>query len=254
MKHTEAHIFAIYFPSTSDDLQHINLDATYTVRDKLLHHRVANVLRMKTGNDIILFDKNRHITCKLESISKKDLTIRILKKEENVPLLPQITFFLPLLKRDAYEETLYSLTELGANKIQPIITEKIHRMWHTEKERERNMRIIYAAAEQAKNFCFPELAHPIHFNDIFENINFTESALIFFDPDGKELSACMTDIQNTHVNLLYLMIGPEGDLSTYEKEVLKKHSAHFCKLTPTVLRAQQAAAIALGAIRSLITR
>ena len=48
------------------------------------------------------------------------------------------------------------------------------------------------------------------------------------------------------------MIGPEADLSTEEKNLLLKEYFSFVKLTPTVLRAYQAAGIALGIFRSLL--
>ena len=42
------------------------------------------------------------------------------------------------------------------------------------------------------------------------------------------------------------MIGPEGDLTMQEKDLLKERDVQFLRLTPTVLRAQQAVAVSMG--------
>jgi len=48
------------------------------------------------------------------------------------------------------------------------------------------------------------------------------------------------------------MIGPEGDLTAQEKELLKERGVQFLRLTPTILRAQQAVVVAMGIFRSLL--
>ena len=62
-------------------------------------------------------------------------------------------------------------------------------------------------------------------------------------------------MQSMHVDQpkqISLMVGPEGDLTMDEKELLKERDVQFLCLTPTVLRAQQAVAVSLGIFRSLL--
>ena len=47
-----------------------------------------------------------------------------------------------------------------------------------------------------------------------------------------------------------LLIGPEGDLALQEKELVAG-KMQFCALTPTILRASQAAALSIGIVRSV---
>lgn len=60
----------------------------------------------------------------------------------------------------------------------------------------------------------------------------------------------MVEQQKPHA--IIACAGPEGDLTYEEKMQLTEDGFAFCALTPTVLRAQQAIAIGLGAIRSYL--
>ena len=53
-------------------------------------------------------------------------------------------------------------------------------------------------------------------------------------------------------NNIVLMVGPEGDLMGDEKAYLNGNGFVFCQLTPTILRAQQAVTVSVGALRSLL--
>ncbi len=48
------------------------------------------------------------------------------------------------------------------------------------------------------------------------------------------------------------MIGPEADLTATEKKQLKDLGVAFCALTPTILRACQAAALSGAIFRSIL--
>src|SRR3989338_2097096 len=96
--------------------------------DALLIHRIVTVLRLKPGDTLELFDTQQHTLGTLDSLGKKACIFTVHKWQENVPLRPEITFLLPLLKRDALDDALYFSCALGANKIQLMNTEK-GRVW-----------------------------------------------------------------------------------------------------------------------------
>ncbi len=126
---------------------------------------------------------------------------------------------LPLLKREAFESALYTLCEMGATSIQPLITQKSRTNWDSEKDFARVLTTMRAAA----------------------------GTKIFFDPAGMPLKQ-MLSLPMT--GPLYGCVGPEGGLTPEEKEHLKALGFVFCRLTPTVLRARQAVAVGLGILRS----
>lgn len=245
------HEFALYNPEISYMLSSTKIGDSFLVEDSALISRMISVLRFKQGQTFIFFDQAIHATCTLETAGKKNITCTLVAKKQNTPLAPRITFVLPVLKRDDLETALYSLVELGASSIQLVVTEKVQRAWGGDKELERAQRIMIAACEQSKNFALPELHQPIPIQTYLAKMP-KNASKIFFDVDGQATLSLLNEIKTREPSELFLMVGPEGDLTAAEKELLKKHDVIFCQLTPTILRAAQAVALGLGLFRSAL--
>lgn len=246
----EKHEFAFYAPDLVNYLTSHSKQQQFILDDSDLYHRIIHVLRLSAEDQFILFDQNNHLLCSLKDIKKRTLLAEILESNPNKSLSPSITFLLPLLKREAFHEAAYTLCELGATHIQPIITHHSQRKW-TTKENEKLEKIIHAAAEQSKNFSFPTISQPLKLEEFLENRK-NKHLHIFFDPEGQPLLQIINTLTKKHPQEITLMIGPEADLTLDEKKALKQNNFTFCTLTPTILRAQQAVAVSLGIIRSLI--
>jgi 16S rRNA (uracil1498-N3)-methyltransferase len=246
------HEFAFYYSAVSHIQQkraHIN---THDIIEPDLFHRLINVLRLEKNDQVILFDSQFHIEAHIIQIGKKSVTLDIENIIENTILTPRVNWLLPVLKRDAYEQALYALTELGVTSIQPILTDKLHKIIITEKELIRHKKIIIAAAEQAKQFVVPELKPLVPLSLYLPQIAHNNQSKIFFDPTGKPCFEIVKQLAEHNIKEIIACAGPEGDLTPAEKAILHNHDFTFCKLTPTILRAEQAAIIGLGIIRSLL--
>lgn len=249
------HIFAIYYSDTSSIVQKIKLNGEFNLTEEDLIYRINNILRLNKQENIILFDREYNISCQIIEIAKRSINLKINKIDQNTNQEPEIIWLLPILKRDAFEEALYSLCELGVNKIQPIITQKIHvKNWGNSKDISRAGKIIIAAAEQSKNYKFPELLPVLDLSQAINNISNLnlDSKKIFFEPTGRNFLDILKDIESNKTKNIIALAGPEGDLTDSEKEILRQNNFQFCKLTSTILRAQEAVTIGLGILRSLI--
>lgn len=245
MKRDNKHEFSFYLESLTQLLQKNN--KTLSVTDKDLVHRIMFVVRLEIGDECIFFDNQFNAKVSIVQMTKhKSVECRIIEVEKNTHIKPEITILLPLLKRDSFESALYALTETGVNTIQLVITQKSQQKW-TAKDHERALSIIHAAAEQSKQFCSVKLIEPVALEKV---LHLNASQKIFFDPAGFHLSS-ITDAFNVSQSFI-LAIGPEGDLTMQEKELLKKADFMFTALTPTILRACQAASLTVGIIRSLV--
>lgn len=252
MNQSNKHEFAIYFPELGSKLQDIKPGDKIAIDDPAILVRITSVLRLKVGESFILFDKNLQAQVSLAQITKKTVECEIISKELNKIIKPSITFVLPLLKRDDFESSLYSLVELGASKVQIVTTQKTTRAWGGQKEFERCERIMIAAAEQSKNFAFPQLFSPVSLACCFASIASSKVPKIYFDPEGQDAMQLITDLRVDKPQELILMIGPEGDLTYDEKESLRSIDFKLCSLTPTILRSATAVIVGLGMIRSLL--
>lgn len=244
---TDKHEFALY----CSNLSSLVTKDQVIITDADLMHRIATVLRLMAGDSIVLFDQSVHAYVSIAHIAKKkSIACIVIKKEVNTILAPAITFLLPLLKREALETALYSLAEIGANTIQLITTDKSQKKW-SDKEHERAYKIIIAAAEQSKNFAFPAVLKPISLSDYCQMP--TEKVLkIMLDPTGNPLCVLLSEKMHGF-NELVVIAGPEGGFTQEEKVLLQKSGYLNAALTPTVLRASQAAAVATAVIRTCLS-
>jgi len=222
------------------------------ISDEKLYHRVMRVVRLNVGETCILFDEKNNVHFEFHAAEgKKHIDGTVICTQKNKVLAPQITFLLPMIKREYFETALYSLVELGVNVVQPIITQKTKRKWKGQKEQDRLFQIMVAAAEQSKNFSIPELKNPISFVECCKASVPETAAKLFFDSSGDPVAAVLERSKDKE---LMLMVGPEGDLTEAEKELLQNSGFEFCSLTPTVLRSLQAAALSVGIFRSFLSR
>lgn len=247
----QKHEFAVFIDQFSYLITSIAPGGILTLEGEDIYHRLIRVLRLRPDDACILFDQEMHGRFVLQELQGKTRIQGILHtKQSNTVLYPTITVWLPLLKRDDADMALYALTEIGVNNVHLVNTEKVQRLWGGERERARLQRIIIAAAEQSKNFAFPNLSPPISFDDALTKAAGTK---IFCDPAGSPLFTVMEFLHTNRPEHVSLFVGPEGDLTTAEKERMKKEDVIFCALTPTVLRSVQAAAIGSGVIRSILS-
>lgn len=233
------HEFALYNPLLSEKTEEKFLH----IVEKELVHRISRILRLNPKDSLVLFDKTRHAEAVITSIDRDSVTLEMNKFFDNTPAMPQLIMQLGLLKREALEQTVESLTVFGVNKIQLFISEKVSRKWGGPKEFERLERIMIAAAEQSKQFVLPQLSEPILFEEMLKQQH--SKRAIFCDPTGNSLIPliCKGTEETT------MLVGPEGDLTLYEKELLQQKEYAFCRLTKTVLRSELAATLVAGIIR-----
>lgn len=246
------HEFALYWQALSKS---VAVNAVITITDDAVVHRIVHVLRLQIGAMLILFNQERNAQVLVHAITKKQVSVEVVAVHANHMHEPEITFGLPLLRREALHEAVYGLTELGVNCIQLVHTHKVQRAWAGAHELERARNVMIAAAEQSKNFAFPELHAPITLEELAKNNRARAEHRLFFDPAGQSMSTVVAALQQEeklHKKELLILIGPEGDLTQEEKQVLARNDFTFCALTPTVLRAQQAAIVSTGIVRSLL--
>ncbi len=202
------------------------------------------VLRLKKDDEIIFFDQKVHSTARIESATKRAVFFTLDRLKVNKIYSPSITFLLPLLKKDAFEHAVFNLISCGINHIQPIITQQCHRTEIKAHEYERLERIIIDAAQISKNFSFNFLQKPISLEDAVRE---PAQLRLFFDPEGESI----LKLHDAKVQKIVAAIGPEGDMAAQEKEILADNGFTSCALTPTILKADQAALVASGLLRSL---
>ena len=205
------------------------------VRDEEFINQWRNVLRLKTGDTLILCNgKGQEAEAVIEEMNKGEIILSL--QDINTPdREPQksASLFCAVLKRENFELVVQKATEIGITRIVPLLTERTVK---TGFNRDRLEKIVREACEQSGRTTLPELAEPMLFAKAIESINPTESVL--FDLSGSEISSFEA------LQLSSFFVGPEGGFSEKEVSLAQNTGCKIASLGSLTLRGETAAIVA----------
>ena len=199
-------------------------------------HYLSSVMRIKAGQKILFFNgDDGEFYGMINSIDKKKTTIKILSKKREITDLPKITLAFCPPKGNKLDFLIQKSTEIGVREFIPIISD------HTINRKiniDRLKKIIIESAEQSNQIQLPNLQNPLSFNNFVKN--FLTSTILFADINS--LNSSLEKIIEKKQSNYILLIGPEGDFSSKEREViLQNKNFKSFSLGSTVLRSETAA-------------
>jgi len=239
------HEFALFYETLP---QNYTQKKQLIIADPEIVHRIKNVLRLKPEETLTLFSSTHSVTARLVSSEKKQIIVALDEMRELQPLTPAIHWLLPLLDREAYEQSLEQLTVMGAASITPIITEKSRRKPATDFERAH--RLLVSAAEQSKQFVLPAYKTPLSLEETLATK--ANTLLLFCHPDGIAAQKAIEKIQALTPSSITCVMGPEGDFTAEERLLVQQAQGIPIALTKTILRSETALTVFLGILRSFI--
>jgi 16S rRNA (uracil1498-N3)-methyltransferase len=241
----KTHEFALYHKLTS--FLPLTSGTLVSISDESLVHRMKHVLRLKIGDVLSMFDEQHNMHVRIANVGKKSIDIIIERYVCNHVYTPKLTVQLALLKREALQEAVVLLTCLGASVIKLFVSERVQREWDGQREYNRLYRCMIAAAEQSKNFSVPVLDTPITLAQLM--LQKSHEQKLVCSINAPPLATFLKETRNNISNIIVL-VGPEGDLTVPEYQLVHDAGYQGYRLTPTILRSEQAAALAVGMIRS----
>jgi|TARA_B110000263_G_scaffold71486_1_gene62475 16S rRNA (uracil1498-N3)-methyltransferase len=215
-------------------------------------HKISKVLRMSEGEKIELFDGNGlSFITKIISISKEKVILENISKShiESNNKSPEIHLAFSIIKPSRFEIAVEKTTEIGINKILPLITEHtnktlVKRFNSSRLERLKNISI--SAAEQCGTNFVPQINNPILLNNLIDQYNDPDILKIMFYEDSNITDLIKEKIYN--FKKILLIIGPEGGFTKDEYMKLKINNYRVQSLGKNILRAETAAICAVNNI------
>jgi 16S rRNA (uracil1498-N3)-methyltransferase len=216
------------------------LGESFTLDAQASHH-ITNVLRLKNGASLILFNGfGGEYTATL--LSKN--TVHIEKhSEKNTESPVHIHLGQALCRNEKMDYVIQKAVELGVHSITPLISKRSENKI-SEKRLERWERIIISASEQSGRTYIPKIANP---TSLYQWLSTESSDLKFILNPIKGLS--INDFDNSP-HSISILIGPESGFD--EKEVDLAVNSGFQSLTlgPRILRTETAALATLSVLQS----
>lgn len=218
-------------------------DDMIEVREKNDINHLKNSFRIKNGEIIRAVDGEYEYICEVIEIEKKFIKLKI--KERNVDSYStQITVdvAMGILKNDKMDLTIQKLTEIGINKIIPLVTKRgVVKL--TEKKDKWDL-ISKEALKQCQGVKFLEI------DEIksLKEINYGEYDLIIVPYECEErymLKNILKELKVTPKKILYI-IGPEGGFEKDEVEYIKENKGISVSLGKRILRAETASIVVGG--------
>ena len=219
--------------------------------DRAQANYLANVLRLKHGDALLLFNgRDGEWQARLAGTGKRALTAVIGERMREQPRPSDLHFLFAPLKHARLDYLVQKAVEMGAARLQPVITR------HTQVARvnlDRMRANVIEAVQQCGILTLPEVAEPVTFKAAIGAAD-ADRLLVFCDEDAevKDPVAALTAAARAGLPLAVL-IGPEGGFAEEERDsLLKRPNVVRIALGPRILRADTAAVAALALVQAVL--
>jgi len=205
---------------------------------------LANVMRLKAGDPVRLFDdRTGEWLGEVSDAGKRRVMLRLTTRLREREAVPDLWLLFAPIKKGRIDWLVEKATELGIARLQPIVTQR------TIVDRinlDRLRAHAIEAAEQCDRTALPALDEPVKLAALLKGWD-ADRALLFADETGGAPIA-----QIARPGPAAILTGPEGGFTPQERELIRATpGAIGMSLGPRILRAETAAAAAIAAWMSI---
>jgi len=205
-------------------------------------HYLRDVMRLKTGDKLSIFNTQGEWNAIIESYEKNETKIKIMEKVRDKNNEKNIWLAFSPIKQNPLNFVIQKGTELGVQKFIPILSE---RTVVREINIERVKKIITESSEQSNRISVPEINKPESLKNFLSQFP-KKASLIFCDINSTENSLKNILKNNNNEEPVCVLIGPEGDFSENERKmIIDLNQTHSISLAKNILKAETAALSAI---------
>jgi 16S rRNA (uracil1498-N3)-methyltransferase len=177
------------------------------------------------------------------------IPFRSLLRSLESPLALEVYQALP--EKERFELVLEKLTELGATRLVPMVTERSSTVAERDASQKKSHRwpeVIRRAAIQCRRAQLPELGECLDFTAALDEVATADLRLFLFE--GEEPGWTLREaLRGEHPQRVALLVGPEGGFSAGEFAQARAAGCLPVSLGPRILRTESAAIAATAALQ-----
>ena len=189
------------------------------ISDRQQLHHLKDVLRLEAGDEAEVFDDKGNVyQVEVESLSYRNVVLKIKdirKSDKSKRILIAIGCAIP--KKSKMDDIIDKLTQLGVDKIIPLITERVIVKLDKDKKSQRQKRwqkIALSASKQSQRNTVPVVEVVMDFEEIIKRAQDFDLKLI---PNLRgERRTLKEALIGKKPKSVLVLIGPEGDFSPEE--------------------------------------
>jgi 16S rRNA (uracil1498-N3)-methyltransferase len=226
------------------------------LKDREAHH-AAHVLRLQPNEPVTVLDGvGTELDCTIQRVSRKEVALLVRDRRKTPRPAAEITLFQAIVKGKTMEIIVQKATELGVTRIMPLQTDRVVPHLDNESGCQKQQKWQITAIETIKQ-CgsrwLPQIDLPVTPAAFLKRTEKFDLALVaslagdgrharhWFEMVAKERSAAPRTVS--------VWIGPEGDFTGAELDLIRSAGAKPITLGSLVLRADTAAVYSLSIIR-----
>lgn len=219
-----------------------------TLDETAAHHSV-NVLRLKVGSEIIVFNGDGREFKGILSLVNKKMVVATLEKSYSVHNESFLDLHLvqAISRKDHMDLTIQKAVELGVTQITPVLSDfsniKQNVTEFSHKE-EHWRRVIISATQQSGRCVLTRLNPIIPFQSALQTI--TAEQRLFLSPRA---SADSEKLWTKPLKSVALFVGCEGGFSDNEEKEAQLSGLHAIALGKRILRTETAAISAISILQ-----
>lgn len=220
--------------------------STISITDTSSIHKIRDVLRLKKDARLIVFDgQGGQSQASIARIEKHQIVCYVGSAVNDTRESRfRVTLGLPVIKESALEIALQKATELGVDHVLIYPADHSYKKSFSQERVKRFSRIIQEASRQSERTAVPGISFTASLDEL---ISATAAIPCRIYLECRDPAVSQDVIQYIRqASEVMVIVGPEGDLSGHEKELLKKHQVIPWSLPLPVLRAETAASFAVG--------
>ncbi len=206
-----------------------------------LHH-LTDVLRLKTGDQITVFDSGgREFLCSITSINNRQMLLKVIERKSLRLSKYRLAVACALPKKSGFDDIVDKLTQIGVDVIFPLVTERVVvKPDEAQGVRlERWRKIACSAAQQSQRNTLPSIPGIVSLEDLLcESSKYDLKLIPTLEGERLSLQKALAEKIPTAVLIL---IGPEGDFTLQEVQQAVSAGFHPVTLGENVLRVEMAA-------------
>ncbi|HAE12030.1 MAG TPA: hypothetical protein DCG39_10355 [Opitutae bacterium] len=210
---------------------------------------LCKVLRARKGSVVEVLDGLgsifKGVVCEADHEATR-LKISKLKSVDRPNPFFRVAF--SMTKSARWEELIRPLTEMGAGRLTPLVSDRTESKVSRDKESRKLAKwekLAIEASKQSGNPWLPLIDPPMKLEDLLRSADHS-----FYLGSLRASSVKPLVDLGTSAPVICLVVGPEGGWTRQEEEFARSKGAEFFSLGPNVLRAETAALCALAVARS----
>lgn len=230
-------------------------DASLFLTGREAHH-ARDVVRVRRGECVAVVDGAGHeFLCEAQEYTRDKVRLAIVEKHFHPAPTSRVTLLQAVPKGRIMEAIIQKATELGASRIVPVLSERVVAQLDDQDAGHKAAKWRLAAREAIKqcgSAWLPEVEAPVTPSRFLARKESFELPLIAsLESGSRPAREYFRAFQAKHGRMprsVCVWVGPEGDFTAAETEVIKSHGVLPITLGQLILRVETAATYCLSVL------